>query len=406
MSQRRSRLLVAASLLGLALFLVATAPAQAGSLLPGHGANGGGGSLLRQPPVPTRSCSPVEQRNPSRPLGDLSEPSRARPTAAVPSEMYSVTFNETGLAPRTNWSVTLNGSLANTTTSTNVFDEPNGTYNYSIGAVSGYTSNVTKGNVTVNATSANISIRFTPTPALNHTVAFREMGLPVGTKWSVTLNGTSLNSTDANVTFAVPNGTYHYVVGTITGFTANNTSGPLLVKGTNVTVWIGFTMNVTSPIMPPAFPVEFVESGLATGAVWVAVLNGTAVSSANSTVDFDVPNGTLSFTIAPLVGYTSSPSSGTVMVAGGPVSESITFTPAASSVGGTKGSSSHGLPQLTRTEWYLVVAAVAAAGAVGAVFLVRGRVPRGPTTSVDEVAPPPVDPIERWGPGGPPPPPG
>jgi len=50
---------------------------------------------------------------------------------------YSVTFTESGLASGTRWSVTLNGTLHNSTTASITFSEPNGTYPYRIGTTSG-----------------------------------------------------------------------------------------------------------------------------------------------------------------------------------------------------------------------------------------------------------------------------
>ncbi|MGC8673500.1 MAG: hypothetical protein ACP5TO_08425, partial [Thermoplasmata archaeon] len=51
---------------------------------------------------------------------------------------YSVTFTESGLPSGTSWSVTLGTTTLSSSTSSIVFSEPNGTYDYSIGAVAGY----------------------------------------------------------------------------------------------------------------------------------------------------------------------------------------------------------------------------------------------------------------------------
>ncbi len=73
---------------------------------------------------------------------------------------YAVTFTETGLTSGTSWSVTLNGVTKASTTSTITFTEPNGTYGYTVGTVPGYTATPSSGSVTVNGTTAAVSVKF------------------------------------------------------------------------------------------------------------------------------------------------------------------------------------------------------------------------------------------------------
>ncbi len=53
---------------------------------------------------------------------------------------YSLTFTERGLPASTSWSVTVRGAKESSTSTTIVFNEPNGTYAYTIGAETGYKS--------------------------------------------------------------------------------------------------------------------------------------------------------------------------------------------------------------------------------------------------------------------------
>jgi hypothetical protein len=79
---------------------------------------------------------------------------------------YPVVFTESGLPYGTNWSVTLNGSLENSTTTTISFSEPNGGYLYIVGSVPGF-STAPEGNVTVSAGPVNQPVQFlstNPTP--------------------------------------------------------------------------------------------------------------------------------------------------------------------------------------------------------------------------------------------------
>ncbi len=63
--------------------------------------------------------------------------------------LYSVSFMETGLPPGTSWSITLNGVNTSSTTSSITLLLPNGTYQYQVQPVSGYVTNITRGNLTV-----------------------------------------------------------------------------------------------------------------------------------------------------------------------------------------------------------------------------------------------------------------
>ena len=75
---------------------------------------------------------------------------------------YVLTFTETGLPKNTSWSISLSGVVNNATTSAISFSEPNGTYDYSIGGVVGYTTSSAGGSVAVNGSSTQVSITFSP----------------------------------------------------------------------------------------------------------------------------------------------------------------------------------------------------------------------------------------------------
>jgi YVTN family beta-propeller protein len=75
---------------------------------------------------------------------------------------YAVTFVETGLSGGLSWSVTLNGTGQASTAPSIVFLEPNGTFDYTVGYISGYAA-VGAGSITVSGASpANITITFGP----------------------------------------------------------------------------------------------------------------------------------------------------------------------------------------------------------------------------------------------------
>jgi len=67
-------------------------------------------------------------------------------------------------------------------------------------------------------------------------VTFEATGLPSGTPWSVTLNGSGNTSATARVGFEVRNGTYAFTVGAVAEYTANRSSGLVNVTGAAVTI--------------------------------------------------------------------------------------------------------------------------------------------------------------------------
>jgi len=75
------------------------------------------------------------------------------------------------------------------------------------------------------------------------------------------------------------------------------------------------------------YSVEFTESGLPAGMEWwVNLTNGQSYSSTSGNATFVEPNGTYDFSVEALdEAYAASASSGSFVVTGGPVEESITF---------------------------------------------------------------------------------
>ncbi len=74
---------------------------------------------------------------------------------------YSLTFKETGLPTGTNWSVVVDGVSYYSTGTTIVMNEPNATYAFTVGAVSGYTVSRSAGNATVDGARVTEALTFT-----------------------------------------------------------------------------------------------------------------------------------------------------------------------------------------------------------------------------------------------------
>ncbi len=234
---------------------------------------------------------------------------------ALSNGVTAVSSNETGLPPGTYWGVTDNGSTQYSTGPSIVFYDPNGTSNYSIAPVPGYTTNWT-GSVIVNGTNATVPITFSP---FTYAVVFTETGLPTRTTWGVTCAGAGETTNTIELLFFEPNGTYIWAITPIAGYTTNST-GSLSVNGANVAVPVPFAPQVSYSVM-------FNETGLPTGSDWTVTIGSDSVSSTTSSLGFTEPNGTYTWTITPIAGYTTN-LTGSFTVVGTNVSISTVFIPA------------------------------------------------------------------------------
>ncbi len=74
---------------------------------------------------------------------------------------YGVAFDEEGLGSGTSWSVTFDGTTKTMTTSSILFNAPDGSYGFSVGSVAGFAATPSSGEVVVNGAAATQSIDFT-----------------------------------------------------------------------------------------------------------------------------------------------------------------------------------------------------------------------------------------------------
>lgn len=88
--------------------------------------------------------------------------------------------------------------------------------------------------------SATASARLTVLPPV-YTVPFEEYGLAPGVLWYVSLGDTSSVSTTPNVTFHLPNGTYTFETGSVSGYDLlTPTWNEIQVAGVPATTWVGY----------------------------------------------------------------------------------------------------------------------------------------------------------------------
>ena len=179
------------------------------------------------------------------------------------------------------------------------------------------------GEVFVANYGSNTVSAIAPTGTFTYVVQFTETGLPAGTNWSVTLNGTTNRSTTYSVNFLEANGRFPFA-DAASGYLGTPESGNVTVNGSAVGIAITFR--------PMPYPVTFTESGLPPGDSWSVLLPAFGSSqSTNSSITFRVPDGTWAYSVSapcvliPLACWHVSPSSGNVTVRGAPVTVAVSI---------------------------------------------------------------------------------
>jgi hypothetical protein len=267
---------------------------------------------------------------------------------------YLTEFTETGLPNGTLWTVTVHGNgtgqlaaledLVGHSYGTALnFTLPNGSYHYVVAPVNGsfFLNHSSRGTFVINGSGpAPISVAWLSPPV--YAITFHESGLPSGMNWSVRVAGwggvaihETVSSNSSNVTFYLPNGTFHFVVGLVIFFNV-----PTPGSGTFGVTNVSQTFNVSfTPVSPGAFyPVAFTESGLANGSHWwvrIVLTNtfghsrSTSASSNGTSVFFLLQNGSYRFQVHGPRTYTiASGGSGTFSILGSsPSAFPVTFRP-------------------------------------------------------------------------------
>lgn len=293
---------------------------------------------------------------------------------------FRITFNETGLPQGTEWWVNLSGGLTGHSTNASLTVEvPNGSYDYAIASAN--TSYFASGaSVTVAGAPLDLPVAFS---WFTYPVVATESGLAAGLSWTVSVQGIRLNLTTDGLTDVLhfprlPNGSYAYSIGALSGWLQGTVPyhGLLTVDGGPPRIDVTYHEVV--------YGVWVVETGLANGTPWSVTLNGTTYSNGGTSVSLSAPNGSYPFVVATVAGYVARPPGGVVGVVGQNVTVTISFSPSG-------GATLLGLPA---AEGYAVVigTVVVAVAAVAVVLARRGRPrpPEGLATArvpADEAAP-------------------
>jgi hypothetical protein len=246
---------------------------------------------------------------------------QASPQALTFDREYQVALTESGLPSGTQWTVTFNSVIASSSSPTINYDELNGTFTYSVGAVNGYLPNPSSGSATVSGKNLTVGIIFSQS-GVTYPVKFVETGLPASTAWSVMLGPFLGTSTTTSATFNVVNGTYAWDDVNSTGnahYYSSTPSGSVTVSGnTNLPKWMGNTLQV-NVTFHYGYTVTFVPKNLTKYVQWSIMYNGTSNSSkTGGNITFMIRNGsdylfTVSFAQA---NWASSPAKGYLNISG------------------------------------------------------------------------------------------
>ncbi len=272
------------------------------------------------------------------------------------STYYAARLNEIGLPPGTYWTAYLSGNMLKGNSTTNSLAVPNGTYQFTVPVAGGYSPFPASGSINVSGAAAAEAILFTSGATGVYRLVFDDFGLQNGLTWYVSVGGLNSSSSTGNISFYETNGTYSYMVSGPAGYYASPSSGHITVQGSPVYREIAFA---TSP--HGFYSVDFKGKGLPGTVQWSVTLSGLESTSSNGTVTFSLVNGTYSFTVNSVSGYTIRPSAGTISVSGSSITESIDFVP------------SSGNPALNSYLAAAILIAVALIAATVAVFVIVPR---------------------------------
>jgi Divergent InlB B-repeat domain len=236
--------------------------------------------------------------------------------------MYQVWFNETGLPTGTSWTVQLNGSTSTTTSDSIAFVRPNGTYDFSVDSVPGYTADPSEGTVRVAGAVVTMTITFASATSPAYPIWFNESGLPRGTVWEVNLGDQVDRSGSSSLRFVEGAGTYSYAISAVGNWLPTPEAGNLTVSMGRLAVPVTFEFDFGLTFLAPP--------GIAPGTVWSVSLSpvgGVSVSSTTggvvnrsttgSSLTFDEPNGTYWYVVS-VTGHAEYLQSGAVTVSGQP----------------------------------------------------------------------------------------
>ena len=202
------------------------------------------------------------------------------------NKTYSVRFQESGLGPTMNWSLTFNGNTeVGTADSPLSFTAVNGSYTFSVTSERGYAVTPQNGSIRVSGSNVTVSLNFS---MKSYTVDFVSSGLPSSSAWVISINGVQHTVIGDNYSYASTPGNYDYSIQAIPGYYPQVGSGTFSVNNENVSLTIKW--------QPFLYSVNFNESLLPPGTQWyVNISNGIVLHSGSSNTSAYLQNGTYEY---------------------------------------------------------------------------------------------------------------
>jgi parallel beta-helix repeat protein len=296
-------------------------------------------------------------------------------TKAVSLADMTAQFLATGLPTGDSWAVTFNGTRQSTASNSLLFSTNAAAtgvrLSYAVDPPSGWTATPSAGALVTDGSALVVSVDFTP---VTYPVSFTETNLPSGTSWSVTVDGTTISGTSGSLSIPLPNGTYDYTINPVAGYTVSPASGQVTIQSAGSTTAVTYTV--------VDYTVDFTEHGLPSGSTWSVTFDGVLKSLSSDTISFASANGSYSYAVDNVSGYSTVGGFGTLQVSGPGASVQVAFT----------ANSNSGFGGLL--YWGLVAAIAILAVALLAVLLSGRRKPPAPNAwnppaSGGGAAPPP-----------------
>ena len=125
--------------------------------------------------------------------------------------LYVVAFTETGLPNGTVWTVAVDGLSQTSNSMAIAFEEQDGSHVFLVQNASGRVPAPATGTLTVRSAAQMVAITFAPFGGSGSLVEFEETGAPMGSPWTVMLNGVVHTSSTATLTLQLPDGTYTFL---------------------------------------------------------------------------------------------------------------------------------------------------------------------------------------------------
>ncbi len=172
----------------------------------------------------------------------IDDQSNNRLLGYLPTE-YSLTFSAQGSSAPATWNLSVDGAVTAVRGSIWTIETTNATLAWTVSAP-GWSLPAYRGNVVVNGANGQVNLSFS---RVEYAVTFTEHGLPTGTNWSVTFNGTLRFGSIANLSFFAPNGTYAYTIGNVSGYAPARVNGSVSLNGASGAVAVTFASVPTSP---------------------------------------------------------------------------------------------------------------------------------------------------------------